>query len=784
MPQPPTTQQASEQQALTNTLATAPQGGQLAAGANVPQVLNENPALRQLLQESIATQTGTRSDQLARQNIVTSEQSLPKADELVARVDNIETFQGEIVPQVPDLSGFELQRPNTELKPGGLTSEQEDLFDRSSALTQNRYQSAVDSIRATVDRTVRDTETKQRQSQGATSVQLARMGALNVSTAGVQYVNDLTNTHNQQIIDLRMQGEALIAEARNARDSADLTQLSLKVGALESNKRLIMDEQNNYLNQIEQIQRIVKLQKDSVTATIDAIAGSGMTREDVPEQYLLTLDKNAGYPPGVSGSMLDAQKMVREAASEKQYYDTFKSVMDIAEKLRPEQFIQFGGQKIYGQKSNMEFKGSEVDSRTGDITSIWADMTDPANPTMRTITERGVLSPNIDYDKTLIDGKWWHVPKNPEDGPAIPITGDTLGGAQGVNVGAIKGDFPEGMRWGAEAKAAGFSEKDFWCLRFIGNMDERGQQLMNEVGNSISQKRASAEKDIGFGEGQQPPRVGDYILTNESAQYGHIALITDIRLDENGNQVAVLTESNYKPLTVTHSRTIRLDGTNMEGTTGGKIMGFKRSQLVDGLGNQSTTQLGDTPKPKLPEIVTIDGKSYERDPVTGELAPLVIPATPLTQVEIEQNKASSESARTKAAEYGNLLNMDGFNNAVGGAGLFQRSSPFGVQKSARNDFIGSVQLLTSTETLDTLINLKKAGGALGALNADELKMLRDSATKINNWQKTNNKGEVVGYEIGQGAFIQEVRRLQDLAQKAYDRSVIESIDQSLYEIIP
>jgi len=77
------------------------------------------------------------------------------------------------------------------------------------------------------------------------------------------------------------------------------------------------------------------------------------------------------------------------------------------------------------------------------------------------------------------------------------------------------------------------------------------------------------------------------------------------------------------------------------------------------------------------------------------------------------------------------------------------------------DFAGSVSQLSSAETLDQVLNLKKQGGTLGALNETEGGWLRDAATKINNWEVKDKEGKGTGvWNIDEENFRKEVEKLK------------------------
>jgi hypothetical protein len=124
---------------------------------------------------------------------------------------------------------------------------------------------------------------------------------------------------------------------------------------------------------------------------------------------------------------------------------------------------------------------------------------------------------------------------------------------------------------------------------------------------------------------------------------------------------------------------------------------------------------------------------------------------------------------------------------VGPTGLFGRFRLINPQKLSgkQQNFVSSIKLLISQETLDTLINLKKAGGTLGALSQTELAMLENAASKINGWELKDDNGIGRGvWEANEKDFATELKRLQDLQVLALERAKndngkIDSIEQYL-----
>ena len=603
---------AAEQTALADTLKDPSQGGAavsgglLGAGADVPKVLADNPDLAQLLQESVYTQTGQSAKAQALSNpsaVVTSAPTDAAVSNAMNEVDqhaNDIATSGPIAPPVGSTSTTDPNAPV--LNENGLTNEQQSLFDKQQALADKVYSETEASVRAQVERDIALTQETQKRSTGTSRVQLAKMGALNTTSAGLSYLNDLATSHARELSSIRQKGEEAISLARNAKSAGDLTMLANKLAEVRQNKKDIQDANNTYIDNILKMGEIAKMQQETDAGTFEALLAAGKTVEDLPTGYFDTLDKTRGRAPGQSEGLWNLTKQATDAKTASDDIDMFTKLTAWQEKASPTDTFTYKGKTYYGSNNGLTYQSSEIDKATGDIVSLFVDQ---KTGNVTTNVQRGVLTPQVDYSVERIknsDGSesLWYVPKDPTQGRAVPVNGNQIGGAGGVNIGAMQQGYPQGYSWEAnkdELMAKGYTAKDFWCLNFIGGLDSR-QDFVGSVGNSLQEKAASVEADIGFTGAARKPQIGDYILTNEDSRYGHIALINDIRTDPNtGKQVAVLTESNYKPLTIDYTRTIELDANNLA-VNGGKILGFKHSELKPEFTSQSDVGFGLTSHPE------------------------------------------------------------------------------------------------------------------------------------------------------------------------------------------
>lgn len=122
----------------------------------------------------------------------------------------------------------------------------------------------------------------------------------------------------------------------------------------------------------------------------------------------------------------------------------------------------------------------------------------------------------------------------------------------------------------------------------------------------------------------------------------------------------------------------------------------------------------------------------------------------------------------KIGNINSLLDHAGLRDAVGTMAGINRSTPFSFSKATgtKMDFIAGVQQLVSQDTLNTLINLKKEGGTLGALSDGERIMLQSAASRIGTWSVKDKNDSVVGYNASEKDFKKELETIKTLTERA------------------
>jgi surface antigen len=258
------------------------------------------------------------------------------------------------------------------------------------------------------------------------------------------------------------------------------------------------------------------------------------------------------------------------------------------------------------------------------------------------------------------------------------------------------------------------------------------------------------------------PQVGDIVAFKTNLPYGHVATVTAI----NPDGTFTVTESNINlDEKISNSRKISIDDPNILGAYRGAT--FKNVP--------ASSQSNFTP----------EAMAYAQDILAGRMGIENVPGEKMkNQVILAKNELEktqkpladqllAEGLQDKITGFTSLLNHPGMSATVGPY-WFSRMTPFSIDKAAQQEFIASVEQLVQQETIDKLIQSKAAGATYGALSDGEREMLAKAASKIGSWRITKD-GKVTGYAISEDAMKRELQTIRDLAQKARDRILGDSI---------
>lgn len=201
-----------------------------------------------------------------------------------------------------------------------------------------------------------------------------------------------------------------------------------------------------------------------------------------------------------------------------------------------------------------------------------------------------------------------------------------------------------------------------------------------------------------------------------------------------------------------------------QSTLGGKIMALDPASPT--FKTDFARLQGQVVKPQQATIPTTrdfsDGTTRMWDPSTKQweimsyAAPKAGTLTP--QVMEQQLVRDSSTIQTIDA----LKTDAGMKKAVGTWAL-ARWTPLrpDVTTGKVSNFISSVDQLTKDLTLDKLISAKAEGATFGALSEGELRLLSDSASKINSWRRTDEGGNTTHYQTSEASFKKELDNISN-----------------------
>lgn len=342
--------------------------------------------------------------------------------------------------------------------------------------------------------------------------------------------------------------------------------------------------------------------------------------------------------------------------------------------------------------------------------------------------------------------------KNTADAIAIIEASEGGGTGFGAGQGGLFDAFPDGSVT-PFTRSSGGLDRASECGAWVNDLTGLG------MGDTYESKISKMDSNITA----DNAKVGDVFVQSPDVvgiKNGHTGIIND-KYVKDGEIWYTVSESNWekKPGTdgaiglITHTREVPAS----------KIAGYRTPTYTNPAYEFKQVPEEMTPtSTEAPETKDINGKTMQWDP------------TSQTWVEPSGSAAESSTAavdqlKDKLELISSIKNHKGFNNAVGTGKLFQRSTGFGIGQNQTIDFIGRVEQLTSQETLDQLLSLKAEGGTLGALSDSEGALLRNAATRINNYA-VRKDDKVVGYKVSEDLFLQALEEVEKLTRRALENA--------------
>jgi hypothetical protein len=252
-------------------------------------------------------------------------------------------------------------------------------------------------------------------------------------------------------------------------------------------------------------------------------------------------------------------------------------------------------------------------------------------------------------------------------------------------------------------------------------------------------------------------QIGDVLIQKTRMPYGHVSVVTGV----NGNQVTI-TESNWNLDEKVGTRTLTMGDPSVSGVYRGGTL----KNIATGFSESAMNYAKDILAGRM-KLENVPGEKMKNEVIRAK-AELEKTEKPLA------DKLMAESLDDKINLLDEAINSSGMKGTVGPYAL-SRWTPFSPDKSERQNFIATVEQLIQQETIDKLIQSKAAGATYGALSDGEREMLAKAASKIGTWRILDKTGKVTGYEISEDLMKKELETIKDLAQKAKDRILGDSV---------
>lgn len=141
----------------------------------------------------------------------------------------------------------------------------------------------------------------------------------------------------------------------------------------------------------------------------------------------------------------------------------------------------------------------------------------------------------------------------------------------------------------------------------------------------------------------------------------------------------------------------------------------------------------------------------------------------LQQAKLRMDMAPASTEFASAQAQSNIQNISNLANdaSLGGAvgpNFLSRLDPFSFFTGKKQNFIGGVEQLREQLTLDKLGQAKQNGATFGALSDGERVTVAAAATKLGSWAQKDKDGKVVGYNVDEKSFKQELDKINNFAK--------------------
>lgn len=372
------TLKTAEQEALSNILKSPEQGGaavaggKLGAGADVPAVLEADPALRQLLEESIATQTGKKS-------VVTSDTMADQVAKDQAKLEKITTpTEKKTTTETPATTDYSAEIDSTLSLMQAEYDNINTQLDNLSANADDFTQQYIDNIKASYASRMKQQEIINQATLSSQKLLGIRSGRQRYMTeihtsilsaeesAGLQRLQALENEMNQLILEAQMANNAQDFETLNTKINLLSDINDKKLSALYQQQSMAIQQEQLLLQKAQDAREAQRFAREEQEATIDNITTTVFNSLTGDEETDMATVQNLADQYGVDANALLSSVQDYNLAFQEAAMTTASLYQSIAEGI-PE------GTTWTDPVSGMTFIGTE-DPETVEVTQTIGNM--------------------------------------------------------------------------------------------------------------------------------------------------------------------------------------------------------------------------------------------------------------------------------------------------------------------------------------------------------------------------------------------------------------------------
>lgn len=506
-----------------------------------------------------------KSQTVTQPKVVDSTPDITTSSEVASIVtsDSAEKYQADALANITDLQGQSFDTAASGFD--GLIGTDYDVLsaqaagiDAQALLEERRsfYQEQYISLKSETSRIyaekAADYKQQAAQAMGSTISQLAAMGALGTTTAGIQYVNDVDRVNQAKLVSFAAEEASALETAYNAFREADFDTAKEMIDNAKATREEIRTIKTEALANQKTVLELKKLEREDASQTITAMVESGLDINTLPEGYLSYLDAKGGYASGTSEGLWNVAQKERalkdikdEQALQTESLNNAKKLVEVLNDIPVGQSVSIDGVNYMSIQKGDVTTGSEMDSN-GNVT-VWSLNKDTGD--IKTYSMGNIGSPE-GWELTERNGIAGLV--NTKTG-AVKVLGDSSSPNFGHAEGGILDLFPQGSissirRHQNEGSYARNVWMDAQCGSWtndmtgigVGDTWEQKQSKMTNVLSDNIQERLS-----------QPPSAGDvFVQKIGSSNLGHVGIVNSATpiYNEAGEIVdyeLTLSESNW-----------------------------------------------------------------------------------------------------------------------------------------------------------------------------------------------------------------------------------------------